>query len=325
MDQRIEQLLVNWKHVDQTTLLYDVLLTYTSEHASRENDNYINTICTHMIPCLVTFIKHANHGLFDVESKFFAAPLKRPAFTHADTDAILHVLHGTHHNAVRALLQAVSAGVEPSEICTALEHCLQKKRIALESETDRYAEFKSPDVRGREINTFLSFRRDIPPRAQMLMLWEICADMQQRHEQQNYLQKICSQCINPYLIKCVAQLPDAVAILRRCAFETYGSSLQHQPPPQGVTWQDVLKHFDENGDGKISQAEAIKALANPQYAQDAIRIGFVPGKIRQEDGSRTPFTHTFQEIDSDGDKAIDELELRQRFLKYTPSLTSSAS
>lgn len=325
MDQRIEQLLVQWSPVDRTTLLYDVLLTYTSEHASPKNDDYLNTICTHMIACLVTFIKHANRGLYYVESKFFKVPLERPAFTHADRDAILHVLHGTHHDAVRALLQAVSAGVKPSEICTALEHCLHKKRIALESETDRYAEFKSPNVRGREINTFLSFRRDIPPRAQMLMLWEICADMQQRQEQQNYLQRICNECINPYIIKCVAQLPDAVAKIKRCAFEKYGSSPQHQPPPQGVTWQDVLEHFDENGDGKISQNEAIKALANPQYAQDAIRIGFVPGTFKQESDGRKKFTHTFQEIDSNNDKVIDELELRRRFLTYTPSLTSSAS
>jgi hypothetical protein len=314
MDRRIEQLLVQWPHVDQTTLLYDVLLTYTSEHVSPENDNYLNTICTHMIPCLVTFIKHAHQGLFYVEKKFDATPLNRPAFTHADRDAIVHVLRGTHREAVRHLFAAVTAGVTEAE----LVKCLRTINVPVPPEIDRYAEDVSPDVRGREINTFLAFRRDLPPRAQMLMLWDICADMQQKHEQQNYLQRICNECINPFLISCVAQLPDAVAILKRCAFEKYGSSLQHEPPPQGVTWQEVLAHFDANHDGTISQPEAIKALANPQYKQDAIRIGFEPGTFTQESDGRKKFTHTFQEIDKDGDKAIDALELQMRFLTYTP-------
>ena len=319
MDQRIEQLLVELSPVDKTTLLYDVLLTYTSEHASPENDNYLNTICTHMIPCLVTFIKHANHGLFYVEGKFNATPLNRPAFTHADRDAIVHVLRGTHRETVRLLLTAVSNGVTDKDLCSALEQCLQKKKISVPLQKDRYAELDTANVRGREIETFLAFRRDLPPRAQMLMLWEICADIQHKHEQQNYLQRICNECINPFLIGCVAQLPDAVAKIKRCAFEKYGISLQHQTPrPQGVTWQEVLQHFDTDQDGKISQIEAIKALKKPQYAEDAIRLGFEPGAFQQESEGRDKFTKTFETIDINSDKAIDELELRRRFLTYTP-------
>ena len=93
-----------------------------------------------------------------------------------------------------------------------------------------------------------------------------------------------------------------------------------------MTWQEVLAHFDANHDGKISQPEAVKALKNPKYAQDAIRIGFEPGAFEQETEGRDKFTHTFQKIDRDGDKAIDAEELRMRFLTYTPTkLTSSAS
>lgn len=317
MQTQIEEVLGPLSIVAKSTLLYDVVLIYTSEHVSPEHNNYLNIICTQIIACLVAFLKHNTQGLLYVEQTFNATPLHRPAFTNADRDAIVHVLHGTHRDAVRLFLTAVSNRFTDRDLCAALEQCLQKKEIHVPIEKDyyaRYAENEEPNVRGREIETFLAFRRDLPPGVQMPMLWEIC----EKHGQLDYFQRICSECINPFLIQCVEKLPDGLDILKRRAFQKHGISMQHQPPPQGPTWEDVLDHFDANHDGTISQIEAIKALRNPLYEQDAIRIGFEPGSFTQESEGRNKFTYTFAEIDSDNDSGINASELQHRFLTYKP-------
>lgn len=89
-------------------------------------------------------------------------------------------------------------------------------------------------------------------------------------------------------------------------------------PQRGPTCKEIFQHFDANKDGKISQIEAIKALKNPIYKDDAERIGFKPGAFAQEDEGRRMFNLTFQKIDTDGDKNISPAELRVQFDNFRP-------
>jgi hypothetical protein len=310
-------------HQERTRLLYDVLLAYAYE----TKQDLLETVCTHIIPCLVTFIQHDTQGLSFVEQGFRNFPVQRPAFTAADRDAIMHVFYGTHRQAVRHLLTAVSGGVTDVELCDALKHCLQKKNIPEPAEKDRYAQFVTADTRGAEIERFLSFRRDVPPSAHMNVLWDICMHIQNQNKRENkqtvFFERICMLCINNrYLIPLIAQLPDAVARVQK---EAQKANHQHPyqrqpspqpPPPESPTWQEVLEHFDADKDGKISQIEAIKALKKPEYKKDAIRLGFEPGEFTQEDEKKAKFSRTFIEIDKDGDKYINKSELQARFEEY---------
>jgi Ca2+-binding EF-hand superfamily protein len=328
--RQIEHMLemFDFTHEQRTRLLYDVLLAY----ASKTKQDLLETVCTHIIPWLVTFIQHDTLGLRLVEQGFERFPVHQPAFTAADRDAIMHVFYGTHRQAVRHLLTAVSGGVTDAELCDALKHCLQKKNIPEPAEKDRYSEFVTADTRRADIERFLSFRRDVPPSAHMNVLWDICMHIQNQNKQENkqtvFFERICMLCINSYLIPLIAQLPDAVARVEKEA-QKLNHQHQHQrqpspqpPPPQeSPTWQEVLEHFDANKDGKISVIEAIKALKKPEYKKDAIRLGFEPGEFTQEAQNKANFSRTFVEIDIDGDKYIDEDELRLRFLKYKPPQT----
>jgi acetyl/propionyl-CoA carboxylase alpha subunit len=71
--------------------------------------------------------------------------------------------------------------------------------------------------------------------------------------------------------------------------------------------QQILKRMDLNHDGMISQIEAIKACK--KNSQDAADIGLPLGNIRQEGGTRNVFQSVFNEIDTNGDKQLDEVEL----------------
>lgn len=212
-------------HEQRTRLLYAVLLAYASE----TKQDFLEEVCTHIIPCLVTFIQYDTQGLWFVEQGFERFRVQRPAFTAVDRDAIVHVLYGTHRQAVRHLLTAVSGGVTDAELCDALQHCLQKKNIAVPPHDDRYAHFVTADTRAAEIQRFLSFRRDVPPSAHTNVLWDICMHIQNQNKkenkQTNFFEDICQFYINSYLIPVIAQLPDAVARVQKEA-----QKANHQHP-----------------------------------------------------------------------------------------------
>lgn len=72
----------------------------------------------------------------------------------------------------------------------------------------------------------------------------------------------------------------------------------------------IMLELDTNGDGVISQMEAIKACREKK--REAGELGLPLGHIRQEDDMRIAFHHVFMEIDENGNKALELSELLKR-------------
>jgi hypothetical protein len=69
----------------------------------------------------------------------------------------------------------------------------------------------------------------------------------------------------------------------------------------------IMRALDMNGDGVISQIEAIKACKAEK--KEAGELGLPLGHMRQEDGTRTAFNDVFMEIDKNANKTLELSEL----------------
>ena len=67
----------------------------------------------------------------------------------------------------------------------------------------------------------------------------------------------------------------------------------------------LFEQLDKDKNGTLSRIEVIKSLRSNEEVQALLRL---PGRIRQEDGTRDAFESVFQAIDRDDSKSISRAE-----------------
>ena len=79
----------------------------------------------------------------------------------------------------------------------------------------------------------------------------------------------------------------------------------------------LFEQLDKDKNGTLSRIEVIKSLRSNKEVQALLRL---PGRIRQEDGTRDAFESVFQAIDRDDSKSISKAEWHQYCLGALGSL-----